>query len=73
MSDLPDILKAQMRNAKTFVPNKGIPILYGTHLPGIIVCFGIAYNDDSVKAPCYRVGQPSVGFNNAVWVESEES
>ena len=55
-----------------FDPNRSTPIVYGMRYPGIVLVFGVPYNDPKVKAPCYRVGDdPRVGFNTAKWVESE--
>jgi hypothetical protein len=66
-----DILSAGFTKAK-YNPDSSLPIMYGMYLPGIIVCFGIAYNDDKVSAPCYRLSDdPRVGFQTARWVESE--
>jgi hypothetical protein len=57
-------------NKKSFDPKTSVPIVYGMHYPGIITIFGVPYNDDSVKPPCYRVGDdPRVGFSTARWVE----
>jgi hypothetical protein len=65
------ITSAKFRVSR-YDPNRSMPIVFGMHYPGIVMCWGTAYNDESVKPPCYRVADdPRVGFQTAKWVESE--
>lgn len=71
MEELSPELRKQF---KPFNLDKNTPIVYGMHYPGIILVFGMPYNDFSVKPPCYRVAPEDarVGFNMAKWIERLE-